>query len=868
MADVFAYEATVGPSNSGGTFGVLDLNTGVFTPRGQMQNTVVGLGTYGGLLYGAQYPYVSDDDLVFTIDPLNGSQTIAGPLGSHPISYGSFGSTAGGLFATVGSGLYGFNTLTFTGGVIGPTQTGVLSSGGTALYVGSGSELYSLNTGDGHATFIGNTGIPGGISALVVVGGVLYAVSDEATTNSPINNIYTLNVTTGAATFIATTSTTPAGLTPDLIDTTPAAPSDTAVVNGYVNAAHDTADQVLTGTAENNSTVTVYDNNVQVGTATADAATGAWSFPIGVLADASTHSYTVTATDAAGNVSKPSGALIFAVDTTAPTVAVSIDNADVNVANGTGTVTFSFSEAPTSFALADTSAVGGTLSNLQRSDTTHYTATFTGAANTDIRNASVSVTAGSYQDLAGNAGGSTMFSVKFSSAVATFYEVQNNWAPSQMIDGIFTGPPPSPGQDATYGGVNGWSVFDFATGMADGADALLTFATPLFAGQYNLTFRIYQNYYGNPGHILGDFALDYTTAASPTLSSPQTPVSIQSESSLNGTTFSVLSPGELLAHTSHNSIGTDTYTISALVDSAAPITGIFLDAIKNPALPGGGPGGQYGNGNFVVSEFTLDASTGGSTAPFTVDTVTPTVAVSIDNTDVNVANPTGLVTFVFSEAPVSFVLGDTSAVGGRLTNLQQVNSTTYIATFTAAANSDIDNASVSVTAGSWQEGNGNAGGGGSTAAFTVDTVMPTVAVSINSTTLNLVHNTAIVTFTFSEVPVSFVLADTSAVGGTLSNLQRSDTTHYTATFTAAANTLINNASVSVTAGSWQEGNGNPGTAGTTGKFIVDTMDHWINVSGGKWTAAFSWSNGVPNANVEAAVTRSTLRVRIPLTRCS
>ncbi len=46
-----------------------------------------------------------------------------------------------------------------------------------------------------------------------------------------------------------------------------------------------------------------------------------------------------------------------------------------------------------------------------------------------------------------------MSSVKFSSAVATFYEIPNNWAPSQMIDGIFTGP---------NGGIKGWSVFDFA----------------------------------------------------------------------------------------------------------------------------------------------------------------------------------------------------------------------------------------------------------------------------------------------------------------------------------------------------------------------------------------------------------------------
>jgi hypothetical protein len=125
----------------------------------------------------------------------------------------------------------------------------------------------------------------------------------------------------------------------------------------------------------------------------------------------------------------------------------------------------------------------------------------------------------------------------------------------------------------------------------------------------------------------------------------------------------------LLANTSQNSIGTDTYTISASVDSASPITGIFLDGIKNPSLPGGGPGGQTGNGNFVVSEFTLDVDSGGSTPPFTVDTVRPTVVVSIDNTDVSVANNTETVTFTFSEAPVAFTLADTGAVGACLKRL-------------------------------------------------------------------------------------------------------------------------------------------------------------------------------------------------------
>ena len=95
-----------------------------------------------------------------------------------------------------------------------------------------------------------------------------------------------------------------------------------------------------------------------------------------------------------------SGYAYLPATTTTPTVAVSINNTDVNVANPTGTVTFAFSAAPATFVLADTSAVGGTLSNLQKTDATHYTATFTGSANTDMANASVSVTAGSWQAMA------------------------------------------------------------------------------------------------------------------------------------------------------------------------------------------------------------------------------------------------------------------------------------------------------------------------------------------------------------------------------------------------------------------------------------------------------------------------------------
>jgi probable HAF family extracellular repeat protein len=83
----------------------------------------------------------------------------------------------------------------------------------------------------------------------------------------------------------------------------------------------------------------------------------------------------------------------FVADPT-PTVSVSINSADVNLANNTAAVTFAFSEAPAAFTLADTTAIGGMLSGLTQVDATDYTALFTAAAETDVGNASVSVASG------------------------------------------------------------------------------------------------------------------------------------------------------------------------------------------------------------------------------------------------------------------------------------------------------------------------------------------------------------------------------------------------------------------------------------------------------------------------------------------
>jgi hypothetical protein len=184
-------------------------------------------------------------------------------------------------------------------------------------------------------------------------------------------------------------------------------------------------------------------------------------------------------------------------------------------------------------------------------------------------------------------------SVTFSGATATYYQTYGGtWLPTQMIDGIMKGN-------------NGWAIFrnDGTVDQTHSETALLTLATPLSADKHERL--LVEMPLGSSNHELGEFGLAYTSDPTPTLSSPSTPFTIDSARSLNGTTFTSIGPGILLAGGPRPFV--DTYWVK-LKDWTNPITGIFLDAINDPAngLPTGGPG-RGDNGNFVVYEFIAKA---------------------------------------------------------------------------------------------------------------------------------------------------------------------------------------------------------------------------------------------------------------------
>ncbi|ATQ42937.1 Ig-like domain-containing protein [Caulobacter mirabilis] len=104
-----------------------------------------------------------------------------------------------------------------------------------------------------------------------------------------------------------------------------------AILGGVSNGGvTDDTTPTLTGTgAEANATITVYDNGTAIGTTTANAA-GAWSFTPSAALTATAHSFTISATDAAGNASAQSAAYVITIDTSAPAVPT-IGGVDDNV---------------------------------------------------------------------------------------------------------------------------------------------------------------------------------------------------------------------------------------------------------------------------------------------------------------------------------------------------------------------------------------------------------------------------------------------------------------------------------------------------------------------------------------------------------
>jgi len=121
--------------------------------------------------------------------------------------------------------------------------------------------------------------------------------------------------------------------------TAPAAPAVPVLAGGNEGNINTTT-PTITGTAEANSTVTIYVGDVAVGTTTA-AADGSWTYTFSPALADGPHTVAVSATDASGNVGGKSPALAINVDTqqpATPTVPVLAGGNSGNISNNTPTI--------------------------------------------------------------------------------------------------------------------------------------------------------------------------------------------------------------------------------------------------------------------------------------------------------------------------------------------------------------------------------------------------------------------------------------------------------------------------------------------------------------------------------------------------
>ncbi|MDQ3668757.1 MAG: Ig-like domain-containing protein [Actinomycetota bacterium] len=139
------------------------------------------------------------------------------------------------------------------------------------------------------------------------------------------------------------TDATPASRTWTVDTIAPDAPVITTPADG---AKTDDPTVTVSGTAEANSAVEVFDGSVSRGSATADGS-GGWSTTLAGLADGS-HTLTAKATDAAGNTSSASSGVTVTVDTVAPDTAIDSGPSGTTASTG-ATFTFSSSEPNSSF---------------------------------------------------------------------------------------------------------------------------------------------------------------------------------------------------------------------------------------------------------------------------------------------------------------------------------------------------------------------------------------------------------------------------------------------------------------------------------------------------------------------------------------
>ncbi|MCT4708625.1 Ig-like domain-containing protein [Enterobacteriaceae bacterium H16N7] len=618
--------------------------------------------------------------------------------------------------------------------------------------------------------------------------------------------------------------------------TTVADDAGTAVGNLTSGQTTDDATPKLTGTAEANATVNIYDNGSLIGSAQANG-TGAWTFTPGTALANGSHAFTATAVDVAGNVSPATAPFTIIVDTLAPTSPVVIQAYD-DIAPGIGALVSGQTTNDKQPLLSGTAEANSTVTlydngTLMGTATVNPAGTWTFIPTTALGEGTHVFTATS-TDAAGNVGAiSGSFTLVIDSVAPTLPVLVT--VVDDVAGGVFNGPltngqitndarPTLNGTGETGSTI---SVFDGSiligtTTVVNGAWSF-TPATPLTAGSHTLTISA-SDTAGNTSAATAGFTVvvDATAPVTPTLTSIVDDVAggvfngslsnnqptNDARPTLNGTaeagsTVSIYDNGLLLTTVTANGSGSWTYTPTAALsqgnhsftlsatDPAGNTSATSLPAaiIVDTVAPGA-PAGMTVNGTGTSvtgtaeagSTVTITSATGTVLGTATADgTGAFTVAISPAQTSAqpllifatDAAGNTGVsagFTAPFTGVPgvplISSIVDDTNPQVGTVANGLSTNDTTPTINGTAEAGATVNvynngvlmGTTTANGSGSWSYTPAGALTEGSH-AFTA------TATNANGTGSFSTAATVIVDITPPAVPTAVVSADGSTVSG-------------------------------------------------------------------------------------------------------
>ncbi|WP_080460159.1 BapA/Bap/LapF family large adhesin, partial [Enterobacter cloacae] len=239
-----------------------------------------------------------------------------------------------------------------------PTLTGTGAVGDTISIYNNGTLLGSV--------VVGNTGTWSYTTPVLTEGNHVLTIreTDPAGNQSGPSAGFTVVVDSVSATPVITNVTDNVGNTA------------TTVVSGSET---NDATPTLSGTADANSVVTIFDGGTQIAVVTADG-TGAWTFTPDTALGEGSHSFTVRATDPQGNVSAVSAPWSVVVDLTAPTVPT-LDNVNDNAPGGvTGNLTSGQTTNDSTPTISGTGQAGSTI-HIMNNGTQIGTAVVDGSGN-------------------------------------------------------------------------------------------------------------------------------------------------------------------------------------------------------------------------------------------------------------------------------------------------------------------------------------------------------------------------------------------------------------------------------------------------------------------------------------------------------